>query len=83
MVIDIANMRDLGTEVSDHATDLLSGLGGINSVKGQTSLRDRAPILEIRERYEVSVIGGGLAARIFHMDNQLAIAVARKHSGNA
>src|SRR5881409_3040980 len=60
-------MRDLGMEVGDHATDLLASLRRIDGVKGQTSPRDRAEVfLEICQRYEVSVVGSGLPARVGH-----------------
>ena len=67
MVINIADVRDVGAKIRDHLSNLAARLGGIDRAKRKSRFRGYSAVaLEIDTRDKVVVIGSLLSARIGH-----------------
>lgn len=72
MVIDISDVRHVGTKICNHVTQFPSRLGGIDCVRRlpDPGKQSNGWALEINIAYEVSIIGSRVATRISHREQR-------------
>src|SRR6185437_1078665 len=71
MVINIANVRDIGAEVLYQCSKFASGLKGINGVRSEAGTANKALCaLEIPPRYKITIVRSGIASRVGHREQR-------------
>jgi hypothetical protein len=68
MVIDVANVRDIGPKLGNRLSQPAPGVGGVNGVRGQLSARKhpQCVVFEVDVWKKPLSIGRGFRARIGH-----------------
>ena len=78
VMIDVAHMRDVGTESGDDLPQPSASVNGIDNVSREfgACYPSMGRPLEIDVRHEVLVVGGGLATRIRHRKERDFVALS-------
>jgi len=72
MMIDIANVRDIGPEGSNHLPQAIASLRGIDGVRSQLGARghSRATIFEVEVGNKVVIVWSSFATRVLHREER-------------